>query len=237
VPATFETGSLDILINNAGIMLPDPPEDDLAALERHLAVHLFGTQAVTQAFLPALIRSRGAVINILSVMALAPLPPFPSYGISKAAAFSLTQSLRAVLAGQGVTVHAVLAGPVDTDMTRSRDIPKASPESVARAIFDAVDNGEEDIFPDPASAPWRIAGAAARPRYSSASLHNLHNQRPSHHEQAETASPDAGPAGGVAAGAGRTGTDMGAGFGPCRGDANDPPVPQRTPGPFRNWTP
>jgi hypothetical protein len=82
VPATFETGSLDILINNAGIMLPDPPGDDLAALERHLAVHLFGTQAVTQAFLPALIRSRGAVINILSVMALAPLPPFPSYGIA-----------------------------------------------------------------------------------------------------------------------------------------------------------
>ena len=52
----------------------------------------------------------------------------------------------------GVRVHAVLAGPVDTDMLRGVDIPKASPESVARAIFDAVDNGEEDIFPDSASA-------------------------------------------------------------------------------------
>ena len=50
-------------------------------------------------------------------------------------------------------VHAVLPGPVDTDMMRGSDIPKASPESVARAIFDAVDNGEEEIFPDPASAP------------------------------------------------------------------------------------
>jgi short-subunit dehydrogenase len=93
------------------------------------------------------------------VNSLAPLPIIPSYSISKAAAFSLTQSLRAFLAGQGVRVHAVLAGPVDTDMTRGADVPKASTESVARAVFDAVANGEEDIFPDPMSAPladsWR----------------------------------------------------------------------------------
>jgi NAD(P)-dependent dehydrogenase (short-subunit alcohol dehydrogenase family) len=44
---------------------------------------------------------------------------------------------------------AVLTGPTDTDMVRDLDIPKASPESVARAIFDALDRGEEDIFPDP----------------------------------------------------------------------------------------
>ncbi len=160
--AANQAGSLDILINNAGILAPDDLTDP-AALERHLAVNLFGTHAVTQAFLPALIRSRGAVVNILSVNSFAPLPFIPSYSISKAAAFSLTQSLRALLAGQGVSVHAVLAGPVDTDMTRSMDIPKASPESVARAIFDAVHNGEEDIFPDPLSAPmadsWRTSAA------------------------------------------------------------------------------
>ena len=83
---------------------------------------------------------------------LAPLPVRPAYSISKAAAFSLTQSLRTLLAGQGVRVHAVLAGPVDTDMLRGVGIPKAAPESVARAIFDGLDNGEEDIFPDSASA-------------------------------------------------------------------------------------
>jgi hypothetical protein len=58
-----------------------------------------------------------------------------------------------------VTVHAVLTGPVDTDMTRGFDIPKASPESVARGIFDGVEAGEEEIFPDPLSASlaegWR----------------------------------------------------------------------------------
>lgn len=99
---------------------------------------------------------------------LAALPLLPSYSISKAAAFSLTQSLRAFLAGQGVRVHAVLAGPVDTDMTRGFDVPKASPESVAQFIFDAVDDGEEDIFPDAASAPmadsWRSGAAKAMER-------------------------------------------------------------------------
>jgi NAD(P)-dependent dehydrogenase (short-subunit alcohol dehydrogenase family) len=150
--AVGQVGALDVLINNAGIALMDDLTDP-TAIERHLAVNLFGTYAVTQAFLPALSRSRGAIVNILSLNSLAPLPLIlPAYSISKAAAFSLTQSLRALLAGQGVRVHAVLAGPVDTDMLRGVDIPKASPESVARAIFDAVDNGEEDIFPDSASA-------------------------------------------------------------------------------------
>jgi NAD(P)-dependent dehydrogenase (short-subunit alcohol dehydrogenase family) len=152
-----------MLINNAGIMLRDDLTDP-AVLERHLAVNLFGTYAVTQAFLPAVTRSRGAIVNILSANALAPLPLImPAYSVSKAAAFSLTQSLRALVAGQGIRVHAVLPGPVDTDMTRGSNVPKASPESVALAIFDAVGNGEEEIFPDPASAPiaarWRDSPA------------------------------------------------------------------------------
>jgi NAD(P)-dependent dehydrogenase (short-subunit alcohol dehydrogenase family) len=142
--------SLDILINNAGLALFDDLSDR-AALERHLAVNLFGTYDVTQAFLPLLTRSQGAIVNVLSVAAWAALPIVPAYSISKAAAFSLTQSLRALLAGRGVRVHAVLAGPVDTDMSRGFDVPKASPESVARAIFDGVEKEEEHIFPDPMS--------------------------------------------------------------------------------------
>jgi NAD(P)-dependent dehydrogenase (short-subunit alcohol dehydrogenase family) len=142
--------SLDLLINNAGIALYDDLSDR-TMLDRHLAVNLFGTYAVTQAFLPMLIRSGGAVINNLSVNALAPLPLIPAYSISKAAAFNLTQSLRALLAPQGVRVHAVLTGPVDTDLTRGLDIPKATPQSVAAAVFDALARDEEDIFPDPMS--------------------------------------------------------------------------------------
>ena len=138
---------------------------DRAALERHLAVNLFGTHGVTQAFLPLLTRSRGAIVNVLSVAAFAALPVIPAYSISKAAAFSLSQSLRALLAGRGVRVHAVMAGPVDTDMSEGLDIPKASPESVARAIFNGVEKEEEDIFPDPMSESlaesWRSGAVKA----------------------------------------------------------------------------
>ena len=169
--AAEQVEALDILINNAGIARYDDLSDP-AVLERHLAVNLFGTYGVTQAFLPLLARSRGAIVNILSAYALAPLPLIPAYSISKAAAFSLTQSLRALLAGRGVRVHAVLTGPVDTDMTRGFDIPKASPESVARAILDGVEKGEEDIFPDPMSQTladsWRNGAAKALERQNAA---------------------------------------------------------------------
>jgi NAD(P)-dependent dehydrogenase (short-subunit alcohol dehydrogenase family) len=84
----------------------------------------------------------------------------PAYSISKAAAFNMTQSLRALLASEGVTVHGVVLGPVDTDMNRGLEIPKASPESAAAGIFDGLAQGEEEIFPDPASQSiaegWRI---------------------------------------------------------------------------------
>jgi NAD(P)-dependent dehydrogenase (short-subunit alcohol dehydrogenase family) len=155
--------TLDVLVNNAGLALYDDLSDP-SALQRHLAVNLFGTYAVIQAFLPQLVQSGGSVVNNLSVNALAPLPVIPAYSISKAAAFSLTQSLRVILAAQGVRVHAVLTGPVDTDMTRGLDIPKASPESVAQGIFDGLENDEDEIFPDALSQSltqtWR--GGAAK---------------------------------------------------------------------------
>jgi len=169
--AAGRVGSLDVLINNAGIALFGDWADR-AAVDQHLAVNLFGTQAVTEAFLPALTRSRGDIVNNVSTMSVAPLPLTPAYAISKAAAFSLTQSLRALVAGQGVRVHAVLTGPTDTDMTRGFDIPKSSPESVARAIFDGLDNDEEDIFPDPYSQTladsWRSGAVKAQERENAA---------------------------------------------------------------------
>jgi NAD(P)-dependent dehydrogenase (short-subunit alcohol dehydrogenase family) len=150
--------SLDVLINNAGVSVPDDLSDR-AAFEQHLAVNLFGTWSATEAFLPSLSRSKGAIVNVVSLGALAAVPILPAYSASKAAAFSLTQSLRALLAQQGVEVHAVLPGPIDTDMVRDLPIPKTAPESVAQRIFDGVENGDEDIFPDPMSAmmaeAWR----------------------------------------------------------------------------------
>jgi NAD(P)-dependent dehydrogenase (short-subunit alcohol dehydrogenase family) len=169
--AADQVDSLDVLINNAGVFLYDDLSDR-AMLEEHLAVNLYGTWGVTRALLPLLARSRGAIVNNVSLMALAALPLTPAYSASKAAAFSLTQSLRALLAGRGVRVHAVLTGPTDTDMVQDLDIPKASAESVARAILDGVEAGEEDIFPDPLSQTlaggWRDGAAKALERQNAA---------------------------------------------------------------------
>jgi NAD(P)-dependent dehydrogenase (short-subunit alcohol dehydrogenase family) len=156
--AAADVASLDILVNNAGLALYDDLSDR-SAIEQSLATNLYGPYDVIQAFLPLLTRSRGTIVNNLSMNSLAPFPVIPSYSISKAAAFSLTQSLRALLADRGVRVYAVMTGPTDTDMTRGFDIPKTPAESVARAIFDGVERDEEEIFPDPMSGTvaesWR----------------------------------------------------------------------------------
>jgi NAD(P)-dependent dehydrogenase (short-subunit alcohol dehydrogenase family) len=165
--ASDQVGELDLLINNAGIAIYDDLSN-LEVIEQHMAVNFFGLLKVTQAFLPLLRRSKGAIVNNSSLAALAALPMIPSYSVSKAAAFNLTQSLRALLAGQGVTVHAVVLGPVDTDMNRGLEIPKASPESAAAAIFDGLEKREEDIFPDPVSQSvaegWRAGVVKALER-------------------------------------------------------------------------
>lgn len=148
--ALDEIDTLDVLINNAGIATYEDLTN-LRVIEEHLAVNLLGLLKVTNAFLPLLRRSGGAIINNLSLVALAPLPVIPAYSLSKAAALNATQSMRALLAGQGVTVHAVILGPIDTDMNRGFAIPKASPESTAICIFDSLEKGDDEIFPDPAS--------------------------------------------------------------------------------------
>ena len=142
--------TLDVLVNNAGIAIYDDLSS-LEVLEQTFAVNFFGLLGVTSAFLPLLKRSKGAILNNVSLAGLAPLPMIPSYSASKAAALNLTQSLRALLADQGVAVHAVVIGPIDTDMNRGLEIPKAAPEAAAAGIFDGFEKGEEEIFPDPGS--------------------------------------------------------------------------------------
>ena len=169
--AAGEIEALDVLINNAGIAI----YDDLSKaeiIEQHMAVNLFGPYHVARAFLPHLKRSKGAIVNNLSLVGLAAVPVIPAYSISKAAALNMTQSLRALLAADGVTVHGVLLGPIDTDMNRGFNIPKAPPESAAQGIFDGLERGEEDIFPDPVSQTvaegWRNGAAKALERQFSA---------------------------------------------------------------------
>ena len=179
--AVDEIAALDVLINNAAISIYSDLTNldvirltDLDVIQKHLDVNLLGPLKVTQAFLPLLLRSKGAIVNILSVVSIAPVAVLPGYSISKAAALSLTQSLRALLTRQAVGVHGVILGAVDTDMSRDFDVPKVSPETAAVGIFDGVENGEDEIFPDPTSLPiadgWRAGVTKALERRINAVL-------------------------------------------------------------------
>jgi len=147
--AAAQVTSVDLLVNNAGLLSSAGLlSGELDAIERDMRTNYFGTLAVTRAFLPALERTRGSVVNVLTVAALASMAGLGGYSASKAAALSLTQSLRAELGRKGMRVHAVFPGPVDTDMAREITLPKTPPTEVARAIFEGIERGDDDIFPD-----------------------------------------------------------------------------------------
>lgn len=150
-----ETASdVQILINNAGVssgasLLGAPTLDDAA---REMQVNYFGTLAMCRAFAPALARNGGgAIVNVLSILGRVSLPRVGSYSASKAAAYSLTQSLRAELASQGTLVVGVMPGFVDTDMASRVPFPKLSPQALAASVIDALAQGSEDVYPGEAA--------------------------------------------------------------------------------------
>jgi short-subunit dehydrogenase len=90
----------------------------------------------------------GAIVNVLSLLSLASTPPMTGYSASKAAAHSLTEALRPVLAARGIAVHGVYPAGIDTDMLAGIDVAQASPADVAARLLDGLAAGAEDIFPD-----------------------------------------------------------------------------------------
>ena len=164
--AAAQAADVSMLVNNAGVLasydILTSSREDIA---QDFATNAFGMLATAKAFLPSLERATdggrraAAIVNVLSVVSLANMPGLGGYSASKAAAFSFTQALRASLAKKHVRVHGVLAGAIDTDMVRGMDMPKTSPEAVAKAILEGVEQDLEDIAPDPMSAElfalWR----------------------------------------------------------------------------------
>jgi NAD(P)-dependent dehydrogenase (short-subunit alcohol dehydrogenase family) len=143
---------VEILINNAGVSrgqkLLDGPT--LEAAEDEIRVNYLGPLAMIRAFAPILRKnSGGAIVNILSI--LSRVTGGGSYPASKAAAYSLTQGVRAELAHQSTLVIGVMPGFVDTEMTKNITAPKITPESVAQSVIDALQNGTEDVYPGPAA--------------------------------------------------------------------------------------
>jgi NAD(P)-dependent dehydrogenase (short-subunit alcohol dehydrogenase family) len=139
-----------LLINNASTAefagpLDGPPD----AVEREMAVNYHGTYATIRAFVPVLEGGGGRIVNVLSLLSLASSPPMTGYAASKAAAHSLTQGLRPVLAARGIAVHGVYPAGIDTDMTAGIDTAKTPPAQVAAGVLDGLAADAEDIFPDP----------------------------------------------------------------------------------------
>jgi len=152
--AAAQADDVDLLINNAGVVSHafGGFEDAtwLDAARQEFETNVLGTLRVSQAFAPVLARhGGGAIANISSVAGLVGLPLVLTYSSSKAALHSLTQSTRQLLRGQGTFVAGVYPGPVDTDMAAQFTIPKTSAASVAHAIVDGLEEGLEEIYPDP----------------------------------------------------------------------------------------
>ena len=121
----------------------------LPHFERDMMVNYLGPLRMAWAFVPVL--SAGgdaAILNVESILALAPMQSLAGYCASKSAARALTIGLRAQLSNTQITVHSLLPGPIDTDMVAALDWPKTSPRDVARAALDGVEAGDEIILPD-----------------------------------------------------------------------------------------
>jgi NAD(P)-dependent dehydrogenase (short-subunit alcohol dehydrogenase family) len=145
---------VSVLINNAGIArgasVLDP---DTATLRRELETNLFGPLVLTAAFADRLVERSGAVVNVASVVSWIALGG--SYGVSKAALWSATDSMRNELAPRGVQVVGVYVGYVDTDMTAGVEGPKSDPADVVRQVLDGVEADELEVLADETSRAVR----------------------------------------------------------------------------------
>ena len=110
---------LDVLMNNAGIMLYKnlkAPAADLAGLTAEMNINVGGVIGMTSAFIDILTANKGTVINVSSALAFVPLPAAPIYSATKAAIHSYTQSLRFQLEQTGVEVIELMPPAVKTDL-------------------------------------------------------------------------------------------------------------------------
>lgn len=172
--AARQAADATVLINNASTAAFAAPLDaDPATVRNEMQVNYDGTFDVIRAFVPVLERNGGgAIVNLLSLLSLASAPPMAGYSASKAAAHSLTQALRPVLAAKNISVHGVYPGGIDTDMLAGIEAPKTAPRQVAEGVLDGLAADEEDIFPDPnataMAATWRSDPKAFERAFSGA---------------------------------------------------------------------
>lgn len=143
-----ELGSLDLLVNNAGLLRGyQLAADDAAAKSvEDVEVNVGGAIRMTRLALPLLEASHeGAVLFVSSAVALAAVPGFAVYTATKAAVHSLARSLRAELTGSGIRVFEVLPPVVDTGPVQGLAVPKIAPSVVVDAILRGLAHDRDEI--------------------------------------------------------------------------------------------
>jgi len=149
--AAASHSDVTLLVNNAGIakfagLVADGHGD---AARDEMETNYFGALNMIRAFAPVLASNGGgAIINMASIASLVNFPVLGSYSASKAAVHSMVQGVRSELAIQGTHVLGVYPGPVDTRMAEPFPMEKTSPADVVNDIFEALEEGLEDVFPD-----------------------------------------------------------------------------------------
>ena len=143
-------GDVQVLINNAGISTGTSlVSGDVAGIRREMDTNFYGPLLLTQAFAPILkANGGGAILNVVSALSWFTAPGAGAYAASKAAAWSLTDSTRLELAGQGTRVVGVHMGLVDTDMSAGMQAPKISATALAAAGLDAIESGLDEVLAD-----------------------------------------------------------------------------------------
>jgi NAD(P)-dependent dehydrogenase (short-subunit alcohol dehydrogenase family) len=144
---------VDVVVNNAGVLKIASVLDEtaVAALQFEMEVNVYGLIHMAQAFAPVLKSNGGGVfVQMNSVASMKNFSAFATYSASKAAAYSLTQGLREMLAEQGTRVISVHPGPIATDMADAAGLTGIAepPALVAEAIIEALDAGAFHLFPD-----------------------------------------------------------------------------------------
>lgn len=149
--AVRDCSDVSLLINNAGIAVVGGflSDTSIDSAQRHFETNVYGPLRMTKAFAPVLaMQGGGAILNVLSMASWVNGPPVGVYGMSKSAAWAMTNGTRIELREQNTQVLALHVGFIDTDLTRGLAVPKLAPDVVAHSAFDGLEAGASEVLAD-----------------------------------------------------------------------------------------
>lgn len=162
-----------LLINNAGsstganLLYGEP-----AKIRLEMDTHFFGTLSVVRAFAPEIAANGdGTILNISPYWVS--FPQVGAYCAAKSAEWSMTNALRAQLAGQHIRVVGLHVGYMDTDMAASMTAPKADPAHIAAIAIDGIEHDLREILADETSRQVQAPLAGGVPALYPRAGHNL----------------------------------------------------------------